>query len=191
MGDVNAVKSPNAQSKPGTRQTRRPNTEGVTARRKSNQERPRQGRKKMLIVAVVLVLLIATTASIYYFIVPRVELNLKISCYQGSLNSIYVNTKISNAGTIDLRDASVNISVYHLKSNNEVANKIENISILKHWSEREIKINFAGNQYDSYTITISIYFRSNTKIFSKTFSHTTNGEYMSQSFEDTVSEICG
>lgn len=188
MGDVKAVKPPKTPSKP---RTRHPNADGVAVQRKSNQERPRQGRKKMMIVAVVLVLLIATTASIYYFIVPRVELNLKTSYYQGSLNSIYVNTKISNVGTIDLRDVSVNISVYHLKSNNEVASKIENVSILKHWSEREIKINFIGNQYDNYMITISVYFRSNTKIFSKTFSHTTNEEYMSQSFEDMVSELGG
>jgi hypothetical protein len=162
-----------------------------SAQKKNDCGRIKQNKRKMMVTVVIFFLLIAATTSIYYFIIPRMELGLKTSYHQGSLNSIFVNTKISNAGTIDLRDVSVNVSVYHLKSNNKAANKIENISVLKHWSEQEIKINFVGNQYDSYIIVISIHFKSNTKTFTRTFSHITNEEFMSQSFEDRIFEIGG
>ncbi|UCE38300.1 MAG: hypothetical protein JSW00_03420 [Thermoplasmata archaeon] len=147
----------------------------------STKEDKKWGKRKKMVVVVFLLIILASL--LYYFMVPWVELSVSTS-FSETPSGIFVVCEASNTGTVMVEDLSINVNVYN-SSGVLMNTTFFSSSILKRWQYAHGYVQYFGDQFESYKIEISVYFKANGKGYRDTFSHEAS-DYMRLAFEKKV-----
>jgi hypothetical protein len=146
------------------------------------KENTKKWGKKMKVVVLVLLLIILGSL-IFYLFIPRVELNVKTDFVQ-TPSGIFVVCEAANSGTVMVEDLNVSFHVYN--ETDELMNTTSfSTIILRRGEIKDDYLHYFGNQFESYTIIITVNFVSYGRSYQRTFSHLAK-DYMRLSFEDKV-----
>lgn len=100
---------------------------------------------------------------------------------------ININTKLENIGTLKLDDLTITITV--LNSTKYQMDKLVTSDIqISPSNDREVKLNFIGNHYETYYIELELDFYSNHKDYKKSYSYVTHEDPMNIKYEDEIFE---
>ncbi|MEM4728238.1 MAG: hypothetical protein QXH42_00550 [Thermoplasmata archaeon] len=132
-------------------------------------------------------LLIVLPPLLYFVVIPRTELKVRVFYNEGVLNRINIDPELRNAGTLALERVILRVEVVDSKDS-EMGEREYRVSSVPAFAppHRLDALTFRGDQYDSYTIIITIEFVAGGKCFKARWSHTTGEPWMNQEWEDTV-----
>jgi hypothetical protein len=157
------------------------------------EKAPKEGknpRRTFTIIFVLIVVAIIVIALAFNFLIPRMDLKIITAYRESSGLSINVDFKIRNEGTLGIQHYSMNVTVFN-SSGGVVAEKDYYVSdVDPKTTEKFDNINFFGDQYEKYKITMEIEFESEGKNYDKTFDHTVS-EAMQIQWEDSFLEWGG
>jgi hypothetical protein len=150
--------------------------------KKSSEKVDGWGKRKKIFAVVILLIIMGGV--IFYAFIPRVELKVNTDFVQ-TPSGIFVVCEASNTGSVLVEDVNVSFNVYN--ATDELMNGTAfSVNVLKRSDYAEEYVHFFGDQYESYIIHITVYFKAQGRKYQKILSHSA-GEYMRMSFEDSIS----
>jgi flagellar basal body-associated protein FliL len=167
---------------------------GPTIRKpKTDDTKPKVRGKKAIIVGVIVIAIIILLANVLYlFVLPRVNLEI-ITVYNegvgggGTGGMININTKLKNIGTVKIDDLTITVTVFN-STDHQMDKLVSPDNQISPSNDREIKINFIGNHYETYYIEVELSFYSNQKNYDDDYSYKTYEDSMNIKFEDEIFE---
>jgi hypothetical protein len=152
------------------------------ASEKAPKEKKDVRRTGTIIFVLVVIALIVLTLT-YNFLIPRVELNVITAYREGTGLSINVDSKIQNLGTLAITRFSMNITIMNESSGIVAKENYYLADLDAHSSHGFDNINFYGDQFEAYRISIKIDFESEGGQYSDNYEHTVTGSIL-QRWED-------
>jgi len=141
--------------------------------------------KKAIAVGVVLFLVLPVL--LYGLVIPRADVTIKTWYYEGFQNSIVVDAKVQNHGTVDIKGLDLNISVLKVIDDIEVYITELTFSDPLIYAREEQKVEsvtFNDNQNDDYIILVQVSYEAGGKLVDESYTHHINKPYMNVVFED-------
>ncbi len=142
-------------------------------------------RMKGMFGIIIIVAILLISSALYFKVIPRVEAQITTVFHEASNNVINVNTKVDNAGTIELNDIAVSILV--TSGNQTYIDENFTQYKLSAGSEKEFKTFFYGDHYKIYMITITVAFTGDDSRYRKEFTYTAQ-DYMNIQYDETIKE---
>ncbi len=167
----------------------------IITKSKPSETKPKakvRGKKAIIVGVVVIVIIILLANALYFFVLPRVNLEI-ITVYNegigggGTGGMININTKLENIGTLKLDDLTITITVLNSTKYQMDRLVTSNIQISPS-NDKEIKLNFIGNHYETYYIELELSFYSNQDDYKKSYSYVTHEDPMNIKYEDEIFE---
>jgi cell division protein FtsL len=146
------------------------------------KKRKKWGKGKKIFVMIILLIILASL--LFYLFVPRVQLSVKTDFIE-TPSGIFVVCETSNSGTVPIKDLNVTFQV--LNATDAIINStMFSAYVLERGDQTGGYVHYFGNQFESYTILVTVHFYSYGQEFQRTFSYLAK-DYMRISFEDNVS----
>lgn len=144
--------------------------------------------KKAIAVGAVLFLILPVV--LYGLVIPRADVTIKTWYFEGFQNSIVVDAKIQNHGTVDITGLDLNISVMKVVEGVEVyiTGLTFSDGLIGPRSEQKIdSISFNEDQTEDYILLVQISYTVGNSNIDDSFTHRVNNPYMNIVFEDNMS----
>ena len=157
-----------------------------------NKPRGVKGKKQVILGLMLVGLVILAGAGLYYYIIPRVEVELITVYHEGAGGAssggfINVNTKVQNTGTKTLEDVNVTLKITKYNSEKTEAKTEVTYYNIGRGENREPKLDFMGDHYEPYTITLKIQFTASGNNYEKEFTYEVEKDSaMNLIFEDSI-----
>lgn len=145
---------------------------------------------KRIILVLFIALAVIVPLLLYHFVLPRVELRVTTGMYQPLTGPTQLSVKLTNDGSVTLRDIELVVDVHDETSGEDKAHFVHELSALEPGypnNKQQCTFNFTGSQYHNYTLTLTLKYSYDGEVHTHTFSHTTE-TYVLQYFEDKVLE---
>lgn len=113
-------------------------------------------QKRVLVKSVTIILALFLVSVCYSYVIPRTEVEID-TVYHSSYSALFVQSKINNAGTIDITDLKIKSSVWN--GTQMLATETNYPGILK--AKQSVKLpplKFDGPHADDYDLIISMEF---------------------------------
>ena len=147
-------------------------------------------RRTFALIFVLIIVAIIVFALAFNFLIPRTDIKVITAYRESSGLAINFDFKVKNEGTLGIQHYSMNVTVYN-SSGGVVVKKDYYVSdIDPHTAAKFDNINFFGDQYEIYKITLEIDFESEGKMYEKTYNHKVS-EAMQLRWEDSFVEWGG
>ena len=146
--------------------------------------------KKAIVVGLLVCLVLP--AVLYGFIIPRADVTVRTWFNEGLLNSITVDAKVINDGTVEVSNLDLNISVMKEVKGVEVhiADLASYSSSVAIFSEKKFdSINFHDDENAQYVIEVKVSFDAGGSQVSKSYTHHVDQSYMNLYFNDQIQEL--
>jgi hypothetical protein len=146
--------------------------------------------KKAIAVGAVLFLVLPVV--LYTVVVPRVDVTVKSWYYEGFQNSIVVDTKVINDGSVEVRNLDINVSVLKVVNGLEVyITQLtgQTMSIGSYSEKKFSSIELHDDQNDRYVLLVRVSFDAGARSVHESYTHHIDGPYMNIYFEDHIAEL--
>ncbi len=153
----------------------------------SGPNSPVQGRKAVWIFVIITVLVIVIGLIGYHYIIPRVQLDVKVIYHEEVAGNIHVNTRLTNSGNRIIENLEVSLDYIDEKGKN-MANRQELFPSIDRDIEHNIHINSTGDPNINHTIHLVISFSAAGKEYSGNWTMVDDQGYMNVAFERTVKD---
>lgn len=148
---------------------------------------PVVGRGKVWIGVIIAVILVLGSLLSYNYIIPRVELDVKLMCIEAPLGVTNVVILFRNEGTVDLSDVNVTLGIRD-EAGRLKADEAGLFDEIGKGSRTEMKLNFSGDQYLDHVLTLNITFYGEGKRYCERWTIRDDGKYMRWAFERSVKD---
>jgi len=141
--------------------------------------------KKAITIGVVLFLVLPVL--LYGLVIPRADVTIKTWYYEGFQNSIVVDAKIQNHGTVDIKGLDLNISILKVTDGVEIYITELTFSdplIYAREVQKVDSVSFNDNQNDDYIILVQVTYEASGKLVDESYTHHIDKPYMNVVFED-------
>jgi hypothetical protein len=146
--------------------------------------------KKAIAVGAVLFLILPVV--LYTVVVPRVDVTVRSWYYEGFQNSIVVDTKVINDGSVEVRNLDINVSVLKVVNGLEVyITQLtgQTMSIGSYSEKKFSSIELHDDQNDRYVLLVRVSFDAGSRSVHESYTHHIDGPYMNIYFEDHIAEL--
>jgi hypothetical protein len=143
--------------------------------------------KKAIAVGVILFLVLPVL--LYGLVIPRADVTVKTWYYEGFQNSIVIDAKVQNHGTVDIKGLDLNISVLKVVDDVEVYITELTFSDPLIYAREEQKVEsvtFHDDQNDEYIVLVQVTYEAGGKLVDESYTHHIDKPYMNVVFEDNV-----
>lgn len=145
-----------------------------------SQEKRRRRRIFFGIIATVVVLIIIFAIS-YFFFIPRVNVSIKTVFNETIGGSILVQVKISNLGTVEIKNISLTIAIYKINETKfeekydtfiiKRESTFESVPVWYYSIEEKRDVYFIEDQFAKYRLIISISFKTDKNAYSEKYTY--------------------
>jgi hypothetical protein len=157
--------------------------QSAPARPDARRRRGRHRRLALLAVAVIVIIPL-----LYFFVIPRTELAVKVSYNESVLNRINVAAQLKNSGTQEVTDVDLDVSVVNSTDSGMGSREYSVGTVAPYMGVAKLQsLTFRGDQYERYTIVVTISFSAGGERHSRHFSHDTQEPWMNQDWTDVIS----
>ncbi len=146
-----------------------------------------KGRKRTLAVLGIIVLIILLGFIGYKYVIPRLDLEVKVVYRESQLANINLTVIISNEGNTDVDDIWVRVNMDD-ENGRTMGEMNRTYPGLSSDSSRDFGRNLVGDQGLDHIINVSISFEHDGKRFYKDWSFEENEEIMLLAFEERISD---
>ena len=145
--------------------------------------------RKAIVVGVLLFFILPII--LYGFAIPRVDVTVKTWYFEGFQNTIVIDAKVQNDGTVDVNNLDLNITVMKVVGDNEIFITdltYDHSQIGPRTEEKVDSVTFYDDQTDEYILLVQVSYDAGGKSIDESYTHYIDKPYMNMVFEDKVFE---
>ena len=140
--------------------------------------------KKQRGMIILPLLVVGLLVGSYVFFIPRTQVNTA-TVYHQSFSGTSVQSKVENAGTKDIVNLRVNLSVIRNEDEVLVDWEEELVKLMEPRNNLKLGFTFTGPQIKTYTIRLTLDFESEGLEYNESFEYQIE-DYMNGNWEDKV-----
>ncbi|MDP6157062.1 MAG: hypothetical protein QGH39_02410 [Candidatus Thermoplasmatota archaeon] len=148
---------------------------------------PIQGRKAVWIFVIITVLLIINGLIGYHYVLPRVQLDVKVIYHEEVAGNIQVNVRLTNSGNKIITNLEVSLDFVDEKGK-DLGNRHELFQSIESGIEKNIHLNSSGDPNIDHTINLVLTFSAGENEYSGNWTLEDSKGYMNVAFEKTLKD---
>ena len=146
---------------------------------------PVQGRKWVWTITLSVFLLLILGIIGYNYIIPRVQMDVRVLYLEGYPGEANINVRLTNSGTKDID--SVNLTVFvREEDGKDLEFSTDYFPSIPTDDRASLNINFSGDQYIDHIISVELSFSAAGNTYSREWEIREDGGYMRAAFERSV-----
>ena len=148
---------------------------------------PVHGRKTVWVFVIITLMVIIFGLIGYHYIIPRVQLDIKVIYHEEVAGNIHVNLKLTNSGNKMIENLEVTLEFADEKGK-DMGNRRELFPLIDTGIEENIHINSTGDPNVNHKINLVLTFSVGENEYNGNWTLDDNKGYMNVAFEKTVKD---